>query len=360
MKVAISLILSLILALSASCMASCNTGDAPEKNGGTTTKEETPTTPPPVEPDMTPGSIDNPTYMGEDSLSVTVEAGKTYHIAVKNPSGQTIIIESSNACITYDNTVYEATNGVLTLVLNADSSDGRKAAILGISAKDGSAATFVVRIEAPLGSMSNPIVLDNLDALHVPVAKDSSIYYQWTATENGNFSVNCENNKSNIVLNVDNRTTGESNGALTSSIGLEKGETVIIAVGTIGTATIAEGIDLTFSFAVADPAADFVYNVSVKSLIEGGIEGVTVEIYTHADNTLVTTLVTDENGLATYTATWADCYAKVILPDGYTLIADNDEDPTNDDLADFHLKSGLFGSANAVFTLVSPESEDEE
>lgn len=340
-------------------MASCNKGDAPQKNGGTTTKEETPTTPPPVEPDMTPGSIDNPTYMGEEPLSVTVEAGKAYHIAVKNPSGQKIIIESPNACITYDNTVYEATNGVLTLVLNADSSDGRKVAILGVSTKDGSAATFVVRIEAPLGSMGNPIELKNLNALNVPVAKDSSVYYRWTATENGNFYVNCSNDKSNIVLNVDNRTTGESNGAETSVIGLEIGETVIIAVGTIGSATVAEGLDLTFSFEPADPAADFVYNVSVKSLIEGGLEGVTVEIYT-ADGTLVTTLVTDENGAASYTGLWADCYAKVILPEGYTPIADNDEDPTNDDLTDFHLKSGLFGSANAIFTLVSPENEDEE
>ncbi|MBQ9785148.1 MAG: hypothetical protein IJW29_06575 [Clostridia bacterium] len=359
MKVAISLILSLILALSASCMTSCNTGDTPDGKSTTTTKDEGTTTPPPAEPDMTPGSIDNPTYMGEGPLSVTVEAGKTYHIAVKNPGGQTITIASPNACITYNNTTYEAIDGVLTLVLNAESGDGRVAAILGISAKDGAAATFEVQIEAPLGSMGNPIVLSNLDDLHVAVQKDSSVYYQWTATENGDFYVNCNNVKSNIVLNVDNRTTGESNGAVTSSIGLEKGETVVIAIGTIGTATIPEGVDLTFSFEEADPAADFVYNVSVKSLIEGGLEGVTVEIYTE-DGTLVTTLVTDENGSATYTGLWADCYAKVILPDGYTPIADNDEDPSNDTLADFHLKSGLFGGSNAVFTLVSPENEDEE
>ena len=160
MKRFFTLLLATSLLLSVFCMAACNTEEETKKDNGTTTKEETPTTPPPAEPDMTPGSIDNPTYMGEEPLSVTVEAGKTYHIAIKNPSGQTVIIESANACITYNNTVYEATNGVLSLVLSTDSSDGRKAAILGISAKDGSAATFEVRIVAPLGSMGNPIPLD--------------------------------------------------------------------------------------------------------------------------------------------------------------------------------------------------------
>ncbi len=360
MKRIFTLLLAAFLLLSIFCLAACNTEEGTKKNDGTTSKEDPTTPPPPVEPDMTPGSADNPTYIADEPLSVTVETGKVYHVAVKNPGGQKVIIESPNAQITYNNTLYEAVDGVLTLELSTDSSDGRKAAILAIGAKDGAEATFEVRIEARLGSMGNPIVLADLSDLHVPVQKDSSIYYQWTATENGNFYVNCAHVKSNIVLNADNRTTGESSGAERIGIGIEKGETVIIAVGTIGTATVAEGLDLIFTFEEVDPTADFLYTVSVKTLTEGGVQGVTVEIYSHTDDSLVTTLVTDENGLASYTALWADCYAKVILPEDYTVIADNDEDPTNDTLADFHLKSGLFSGANAVFTLVSTMSDDEE
>ncbi|MBQ9804942.1 MAG: hypothetical protein IJW49_00310 [Clostridia bacterium] len=325
-----------------------DTGNTPDDDTSASDAE------PDEEPDMTPGSADNPVFLGEDPYTVTLEAGKSFHVAVKNPGNQRIVIADANAKVIYSGNEYEADDTGIVLPLVTESGDGRKSAVLEITSKDGSAASFTVLVEAMPGTMGNPLPLTDLSDLNAVPAKDQTLYYSWTATANGNFSVQAKTAVSNFVMMVDNRTTGENKGATSATLGVLAGETVLIAVGTVSGNPVDGGLDYAFTMVEADPTADFNFTVAVSSLSDGAVAGVTVEFYNRADDTLVTTLATDVDGKATYTGIWRDLYAKITVPDGYELLSDND-DTTDDLLGEFHLTSGLFGNATAVFTLITAE-----
>ena len=323
--------------------------------------EPTTTTPPaegpdePVEPyEPALGEEGNPETIASDSLLVTLAAGQTYYVAVRNPGSQQVIIEDANAVITYNGATYTAVDGILLLTLTDVSGDGRKTAVLGVSAADGSASSFTVKVEARPGTMGNPYTLESLDDLNVTLPKDTTIYYQWTATENGNFCASRSDSNTNVVLIINNRTTGDMSSDSTV-LGIEQGETVLVAVSTLNRREAS--VTVSFEMVAADPSAEFTYAVSVGTLAYG-ISDVTVQIY-NANNELITTLVTDANGSAVYTGVWMDAYARITLPEGYTLIQNGEEaEPT--DRAEFHLHSGSFGKADAIFTLVAPELDEEE
>ena len=305
------------------------------------------------------GSEENPEIIVSDSLLVTLTAGQTYYVAVRNPGAQQILIEDPNAVITYSENAYTAVDGVLVLPLNNVSGDGRTTAVLGVSASDGKAATFTVKIESLPGTMGNPYPLNSLDELSVSLPKDTTVYYQWTATENGNFCASRTDDNTNIVLIVNSRTTGdmskEESAPDKTLLGVEKGETVLIGISALN--RNESTFTVSFEMTPADPNAEFTYVVSVGTLL-AGIPDVTVEIY-NANDELITTVVTDTEGKAIYTNVWMDAYAKIILPDGYTLYqGGGDVEPS--DRTEFYLRSGSFGTANAIFTLVPTDLGEEE
>ncbi len=356
------LLASLLLLSLVSCAAPQGTETTTADNTPEEPEEEEPTTPPPTDNNgdgsgdtpQTPvilGTEENPAYMLEDTLSVTLTAGQVYYIGVKNPIGQRIYIENSNAVISCNGVDYTAENGTVEMIVAAgENADSRQGLIFTLKAADGAAAEFLVHIEAPLGSMGNPYALTSLDDLHVALAKDEVLYYKWTATDSGTFQALCSEESSNIILTADSRTTGDSNGMEVQEITVLKGDEILIAIGTNG-AVISEGFDLSFAFVTADPSTVFTYTVKAFDSTLNGIANVTIEIRSAVDNTLITNLETDESGSAVYSAVWSDCYAKIIVPDGYQLVNDNDEDATNNDISDFKLGSGEFGNVIAIFSL---------
>ena len=56
-----------------------------------------------------------------------------------------------------------------------------------------------IALLAPLGSMSNPIVLAQATAT-ASVPEDGGVYYAWTATKTGVLVVSSQNTKNNISL----------------------------------------------------------------------------------------------------------------------------------------------------------------
>ena len=352
MKKILTLLLAALLILSSLLFAVACDGDSTESTTTTPPAEgpEDPVEPP--EPEL--GEEGNPETIASDSLLVTLAEGQTYYVAVRNPGSQQVIIEDANAVITYNGATYTAVDGILLLTLADASGDGRKTAVLGVSAADGSAATFTVKVEARPGTMGNPYTLESLDDLNVTLPKDTTIYYQWTATENGNFYASRNDANTNVVLIINNRTTGDMSSDSTV-LGIEQGETILVAVSTLNRREA--NVTVSFEMVAADPTAEFTYAVSVGTL-SYGLSDVSVEIY-NVNDELITTLVTDANGSAVYTGVWMDAYAKITPPDGYTFIqSGEDVEPT--DRAEFHLHSGLFGTADAIFTLVAPELDEEE
>lgn len=363
MKKLLALLLaSLLLLALVACGEPIETETTTAGNEPETPEDEDPTPnpddnkDPDLNEDTTPtpvilGTEENPAYILENSLTVTLEAGQVYYVGLKNPSGQRVYIENANAVISCNGTDYTAVDGMVEMVLGAtENADSRQGLVFTVKAANGAAAEFVLHIEAPLGSMGNPYALEAFDAMHVTLAKDEVLYYKWTATNNGTFRVLSSETKSNIVLTCESRTTGDSNGSESIEITALKGTEILIALGTNG-AVIEEGFDVSFAFEEADPNTLFTYTVKIFDSTFEGLSGVTVELRSLSDNTLITTLTTDENGSATYSSVWCDCYAKIIVPDGYTLVSDNDEDSTNDDIATFKLGSGEFGTVIATFSL---------
>lgn len=150
---------------------------------------------------VTPGAVGNPIEIEiAGSLSaIDVKAGETVYYAINSKlNGQILTIKvDGNATVTLNGKELKAENGVVTAVL-----DKTPVNALTVANKGEKAASYVASINWPVGSESNPIVIESAtDLTGIDAAKGESVCYAINSKLNGQILTIAVDSKTVVTLN---------------------------------------------------------------------------------------------------------------------------------------------------------------
>ena len=205
--------------------------------------------------DNTPnGSEERPFVINEDSVTVSVPAGATYHFTLFGGNNRTLTLEHADAEITYKDAVHTPDeSGRIEVRMSTDTP--RDPSFFALTNKGDAAAEFSIRILSDPGTMDNPIEIPALgELITAQVPTDGMVYYQWIATEAGVLTVTSPNEINNISLNnlstsqVSNFTEGNTTETLEVSVG----DVITVVVAVIGGNKTEEYNTVTFTLTVGE------------------------------------------------------------------------------------------------------------
>ncbi len=205
--------------------------------------------------DNTPnGSEERPFVISEDTATITVPAGATYHFTLFGGNNRTLTVENANAEITYKETVYTPNeSGKIEVRMSTD--NPRDPSFFALTNKGEEACEMTVIILSDPGAMDNPIVIANLgEAVTANVPQDGMVYYKWIATSTGTLTVTSTDAINNISLNnlttsqVSNFTEGKESETLTVS----EGDEITVVVAVLGGDKSVEFNTVTFTLTMGE------------------------------------------------------------------------------------------------------------
>lgn len=168
--------------------------------------------------------------------TVKIPAGTQMYYRLKT-SGSFLRVEDADAAVLYNETVYEAENGVLEIPLPADDT---QTIVLSFAHKSAEEKAFTVEIWDALGSQTNPILIDSISDIQTSLeAGDSDgVYYSWTADQSGVLNialgdVECENGTVDAVITVNGKEVKLSEQDGQAQIPVTQGDDVSIQVLTL-------------------------------------------------------------------------------------------------------------------------------
>lgn len=205
--------------------------------------------------DNTPnGSEERPFVINEDSLTVTVPAGVTYHFTLFGGYNRTLHVTDAGAEILFrDQTYAPDENGSIAVRIVTDSP--RDHAYVALTNKSGDTREITLTLVSDPGAMDNPIVIETLgEAITANVPQDGMVYYRWTATAAGKLTVTSADPINNISLNnlANSKVTDFTNGAESVSLEVAEGDTITIVVSVIGGDKQAETNPVTFTLTLGE------------------------------------------------------------------------------------------------------------
>lgn len=205
--------------------------------------------------DNTPnGSEERPFVINEDSLTVTVPAGETYHFTLFGGYNRTLYVTDAGAEILFrDQTYAPDENGSIAVRIVTDSP--RDHAYVALTNKSGNSREITLTLVSDPGAMDNPIVIETLgEAITANVPQDGMIYYRWTATAAGKLTVTSADPINNISLNnlANSKVTDFTNGAESVTLEVAEGDTITIVVSVIGGDKQAETNPVTFTLTLGE------------------------------------------------------------------------------------------------------------
>ena len=205
--------------------------------------------------DNTPnGSEERPFVINEDSLTVTVPAGETYHFTLFGGYNRTLHVTDVGAEILFrDQTYAPDENGSIAVRIVTDSP--RDHAYVALTNKSGDSREITLTLVSDPGAMDNPIVIETLgEAITANVPQDGMVYYRWTATAAGKLTVTSADPINNISLNnlANSKVTDFTNGAESVSLEVAEGDTITIVVSVIGGDKQAETNPVTFTLTLGE------------------------------------------------------------------------------------------------------------
>ena len=181
--------------------------------------------------DNTPnGTLEKPFWLVDDVTSLSLNAGAEVYYQCRN-NNVTFTIESENVSVTCGDVTYTAENGVVTFTITHDIG-----AASIFSVKNNGTETIETELKTvyPLGTMQNPILLtDASGEVVAEVPQDISLYYKWTATQDGTLTVVSYNPNNYITLQNGNTMSDATWGEESTFIECKTGDEIIIIVGTI-------------------------------------------------------------------------------------------------------------------------------
>ena len=153
------------------------------------------------------GTLEKPYYFAvsdENEASVTLPANATVYYELRNLSGASMFIQTQGVEVVYKGVTYtyDAQKNAVEIPLDATDTNSRvKFALVN---KTDAELTINAVLQVPEGSLENPIVLTTLGEVTVEVKGTGQIYYQWTASEAGTFTVT--SNSQDSYISVTNKT----------------------------------------------------------------------------------------------------------------------------------------------------------
>lgn len=205
--------------------------------------------------DNTPnGSVDRPFVIPDDTVTVKIPAGETYHFTLFGANNRTLTMNDPAAEVFYNDSTYKPdAEGKIAIRMKTESArDHSFFAVTNTSAEE---REMTVVILSDPGAMDNPIVIETLgEAVTANVPQDGMVYYRWTATAAGKLTVTSADTINNISLNnlANSKVTDFSNGAESVSLEVAEGDTITIVVSVIGGDKQAETNPVTFTLTLGE------------------------------------------------------------------------------------------------------------
>ena len=205
--------------------------------------------------DNTPnGTVDRPFVIPDDTVTVKIPAGETYHFTLFGANNRTLTMNDPAAEVFYNESTYKPdAEGKIAIRMKTESArDHSFFAVTNTSAEE---REMTVTILSDPGAMDNPIVIETLgEAVTANVPQDGMVYYRWTATAAGKLTVTSADTINNISLNnlANSKVTDFTNGAESVSLEVAEGDTITIVVSVIGGDKQAETNPVTFTLTLGE------------------------------------------------------------------------------------------------------------
>ncbi len=295
------------------------------------------------------GSVNNPIFSMGSELYIDLELGAEKWYAIEWAAGKTLTIEDPDVYVIYNEENYLPVEGKIEITFDA-LADGEEAVLaIGYASEAEDAEEFksiTATVLAPLGSMDNPIILNDISELPAAISLEANaagneIYYKWTPTFSGRLFLLCDNENNFITIQCGNYASeGEEGAAVINCDFLEGVDTTICVSAVSGWDYVAAELAIT-------PVIYGKYTVDVFGFDGNGLAGETVTI-TDAEGNVVATLTTDLNGSAeTYLPLAAYTIASTV-PAGYT--SGSYELATGDTYAFFYASAYALGEPQEIVT----------
>lgn len=180
------------------------------------------------------GSKEKPFYISESITEITIEPGQEIFFNYRGTTEKYVRVYHAAAVVYYGEEVGVAVDGVTNLLLQP-ADVGR---ISTFSVKNTSDTAFTTNMElvAPLGTIENPIVLEENNAT-VTVQPEQVIYYSWTADKSGMLVLASPTERNNVsltkVLDNDVLIISMTDGSAAAYLPVSAGDVVTISVSSI-------------------------------------------------------------------------------------------------------------------------------
>lgn len=205
--------------------------------------------------DNTPnGSEDRPFVITDDSSTVNIPAGVTYHFTLFGGNNRTLTVENVNAEITYKEVVYTPDeSGKIEVRMSTD--NPRDPSFFALTNQGDEACDMTVMLLSDPGAMDNPIQIENLnETIQANVPQEGMVYYKWTATATGTLTVTSTDPINNISLN--NLTTSQvsnfTEGKESETLNVTEGDVITIVVSVIGGDKTVDFNTVTFMLTIGE------------------------------------------------------------------------------------------------------------
>ena len=337
MKKALALLLAMALLLT---FTACGKDKEQSKGGKTTTASKnnnTTTTTTTTQPDhgdeLLPdderdGSKDLPFEIGSAlEFDAVVKAGGVTYYDVFRVGGTILTLESADATIEYEGTVYTPVDGVISFpVFTDDILNPVKLAIGNTGSAD---ATFKVTFAYPKGTLLNPYELTLGEVVTViEEGNESGVVYLYTATEEGTFSVQDKSITKGQSYDIEvynltsgvNRTLNEDSVDGVVSVDAAKGDEIRVTYLVLPndkneypSVTLKSVAGFKAGEISTDTQKEIAYSVTVKDQDGKAMSGIKLQFA--AEKTV--SVITDSKGEAKVAAADEKMAVTITLPAGY-------------------------------------------
>ena len=182
--------------------------------------------------DNTPdGSAEKPFFVGDEEMELMIPESESFTFIFKGMN-RILKVQGAGFEVTAEGEKYtDITDGMMQVdIVGTDDPYSNTSFI--ISNVTDVPITVTLRLESQPGTMSNPLEATLDTEYSADIARESILYYTFTAAADGVLTAHTDNEKSNIVLTNLNSyaDSGSSDGASSISIAVKAGETVSIKV----------------------------------------------------------------------------------------------------------------------------------
>lgn len=282
------------------------------------------------------GTMENPyEFGGVSTFDVQVRPGKTVYVNIYKANNLYMQISDSDAYVIYEDTIYYPSNGKVGLVIKAPDTFTPVSLQIGNSGK--TKETFTANLGQFPGTLNNPFDLElGSFATTVNAGNDQGVYYSYTAPADGVMRVTCTSATSGVnfdfaLYNLDSyvyRNKGEDGqtddeGRYFVQVEAKQGQTIQFSVGTLpdssnnypgGTFGFLAEFDEGASIGEQDKEEQIKYSITVTDENRVPMKGVFFNLTVDGQ---ITSISTNENGVATVKMPAGIYDATLVLPEGY-------------------------------------------